>query len=211
MEYFCDTFVNKRVSVGLARVSAEILALTGTAVFAAALRVPCVAATVVAQIALLVTESCTDAVFPIGLLGAVERAAAHLGGEAGARNAEDLLCHDVVDALLQVGNLLFETCQQTFCNLAQEDAALAARIEKSRFGTAKQLLWQQIEHSVGQFGRGEDLVAGKVGQAVEDVGAIGALHIDKVGCNAMGDRCAQVRRNSALRPARRKGCTGGFG
>lgn len=109
MEYFIDTFVNKRVGVGLARVGAEILALAGTAVFAAALCVPRMAAAVVAQVALHVTENGSDTVLTIGLLGAVERAAAHLGGEVGTSDAEDLLCHDVVDALLQVGNLLFET------------------------------------------------------------------------------------------------------
>ena len=109
MEYFSDTFVNKRVGVGLAGVGAEILALTGTAILAAALRVPCMATAVVAQVALLVTESSTDTVLAVGLLGAVERAAAHLSSEVGAGDAENLLRHDVVDALLQVGDLVFET------------------------------------------------------------------------------------------------------
>jgi hypothetical protein len=36
-------------------------------------------------------------------------------------------------------------------------------------------------------------------------------HIDKVGCNAKGDKCVQVRQSFALRLARRRGCTGGFG
>ena len=164
--------MNKRIGVGLAGVCAEVFALTGTAVFAATLRVPRVATAVVAQIALHVMESRTDTVFAVGQFGAVERAAAHLGGKVGTGNAEDLLGHDVVDALLQIGDLLFETRQQPFRNLAQEDPALAAGIKKSRFGTAEQLLRQQVEHSVGQLGRGEDLIAGKVGQAIEDVGAI---------------------------------------
>ena len=82
-------------------------------------------------------ESRTDTVFAVGQFGTVERAAAHLGGEVGAGDAEDLPGHDVVDALLQVGDLLFETRQQTFGNLAQEDAALAAGIEKPRLGTAE--------------------------------------------------------------------------
>ena len=202
--------MNKRIGVGLAGVCAEILALTGTAVFAATLRVPRVATAVVAQIALHVMESRTYAIFAVGLLGAVERAAAHLGGEVGAGDAENLLGHDVVDALLQVGDLFFEARQQPFGDLAQEDPALAAGIEKPRFGTAEQLLRQQVEHTVGQLGRGEDLVAGKVGQAVEDVWTI-VCHIDKVGCNAKGDKCVQVRQSFALRLARRRGCTGGFG
>ena len=117
-------------------------------------------------------ESRTDTVFAVGQFGAVERAAAHLGGKVGAGDAEDLLGHDVVDALLQIGDLLFETRQQPFRNLAQEDPALAAGVEEARLRTAEQLLRQQIEHSVGQLGRGEDLVAGKVGQAIEDVWTI---------------------------------------
>ena len=141
MEYFVDTFVNKRISVGLARVSAEILALTGTAVFAAALCVPCVAAAVVAQVALLVMESGTDAVLSVGLLGTVECAAAHLCGEVGASDAENLLRHDVVNALLQIWNLLFETRQQSFGNLTQEYPALAEWVEESRLGTAEEFLW----------------------------------------------------------------------
>ena len=139
MEYFVDTFVNKRVGVSLAGVGAEILALTGTAVRTAALCVPSMPAAVVAQVALYIAENSTDAVFAVGLLGAVERAAAHLGGEVGAGDAEDLLLHDVVDALLQVGDLVFETCQQSFCNLAQKDPALAAGVEKARLTGAEQL------------------------------------------------------------------------
>ena len=202
--------MNKRIGVGFAGVGAEVFALTGTAVFAAALRVPRVATAVVTQIALHIMESRADTVFAVGQFGTVKRAAAHLSGEVGAGDAEDLLRHDVVDTLLQIGNLLFETCQQPFGDLAQEDPALAAGIEKPRFGAAEQLLRQQVEHTVGQLGRGEDLVAGKVGQAVEDVWTI-VCHIDKVGCNAKGDKCVRVRRSFALRLARRRGCTGGFG
>jgi len=203
--------VNKRIGVGLAGVCAEVFALTGTAVFAAALRIPRVAAAVVAKIALHVMKSRADTVFAVGQFGAVERATAHLGSEVGAGDAENLLGHDVVDALLQVGNLLFETRQQPFYNLAQEDAALAAGIEKPRFGTAEQLLRQQVEHSVGQLGRGENLVAAQIGQAIEDVGAIRVIHSGKVGCNARGDRCALAHRNFVPRPARRRDCTGGSG
>ena len=101
--------MNKRIGVGLAGVGTEVFALAGAAVHASALLVPSVTAAIVPQVALRVTESRADAVLTVGLLGAIERAAAHLGGEVGAGNAENLLGHDVVDALLQVGDLLFET------------------------------------------------------------------------------------------------------
>lgn len=210
LEYFFDWFVNKRIGVGLAGVGAEVFALTGAAVFAATLRVPRMATAVVAQITLHIMKSRTDAVLAVGQFGTVEGAAAHLGGEVGTGDAEDLPGHDVVDALLQIGDLLFETRQQSFGDLAQEDPALAAGVEEARLRTAEQLLRQQIEHTVGQLGRGEDLVAAEVGQAIEDVWTI-VCHIDKVGYNAKGYKCVQVRQSFALRLARRKGCTGGFG
>ena len=106
-------------------------------------------AKVVTQVTLHVTENGTDTVFAVGLLGAVERAAAHFGGEVGTSNAKNLFCHNVVNALLQVGYLLFKTRQQSFSNLAQKDTALATRVEKSRFAGTKQLWRQQVEHSVG--------------------------------------------------------------
>ena len=120
--------------------------------FAASLRVPRVATAVVAQIALHTMKSRADAVLAVSQFGTVERTAAHLGGEVGAGDTENLLGHDVVDALLQVGDLLFETRQQPFRNLAQEDAALAAGIEEARLLGAEQFLRQQVEHTVGQLG-----------------------------------------------------------
>ena len=109
LEYFFDWFVNKRIGVGFAGVGAEVFALTGPAVYAAAAGIPRVATAVVAQITLHIMKSRTDAVLAVGQFGTVEGAAAHLGGEIGAGNAEDLPGHDVVDALLQVVDLLFET------------------------------------------------------------------------------------------------------
>ena len=143
--------MDKRIGVGLNSFYSVILGAVCTTMLALAVY-PSVLASYIAQVALHVTENGTDTVFAVGLLSAVECTAAHLGGEVGARDAENLLRHDVIDALLQVGNLLFEACQEPFRNLAQEDPALAARVEKSRFGTAEQLLWQQVEHAVGQFG-----------------------------------------------------------
>ena len=129
--------------------------------------------------------------------------------EVGAGNSKNLFGHNMVNALLQVRYLFLQSRQESFGNLAQEDTALATRVKKARLAGTEQLLWQQVEHSVGQLWRGEDLIAAQIGQAIENVGTIVVLHIGKVGCNAMVDRYAQVRRNFALRLARRRGCTGG--
>lgn len=133
--------MNKRVGVGFAGVGAKVLALAGAAVYAAAAGIPRVAATVVEDMALPVAEGRADAVFAVGLFGAIEGAAAHLGSEVSAGNAKNLLGHDVVDALLQIGHLLFETRQQPFGNLTQENAALAARVKKARLAGTEQFLW----------------------------------------------------------------------
>ena len=116
-----------------------------------------------------VAEGGADAILAIGLFGAIERPTAHLGRKVGTGDTEDLLGHNVVDALLQVGDLRFQPRQQPLGNLAQEDAALAAGVEKTRPARPEQLLRKQVEHPIGQLRRGEDLVAAQVGQAVQYV------------------------------------------
>ena len=110
--------MNKGVGVALAGVGAEVLAFAGTAMLTAALGVPFVLAALIPHIAGVALKSLADAVFAVGMLGAVERAATHLGGEVGAGNAKQLLGHDVVDALLQVRDLLLQSSQQPLGGLA---------------------------------------------------------------------------------------------
>ena len=203
--------MNKGVGIALTVVSSEIFAFTGSAMFTSALSIPSVFASLVPHIASIVAEGLGDAVLAAGQLGAVECAATHLGGEVGTGNAKDLLGHNMVDTLLQVRNLLFQAYEQPLGDLTQEDTALAARVEETCLRAAEQFRRQQVEHPVGEFRRCKHLVAAQIGQAVENVGTIVVLHIDKVGCNAPEDRCALVHRSTALRPAHRRGCTGGFG
>ncbi len=92
--------MDKRIGVGLVTVAAKVFALAGSAVFTATLCIPCVVASLVQQVALHVEECGADAVLAIGLFGAVERPAAHLGCEVGAGNAKDLLGHYMVNLLL---------------------------------------------------------------------------------------------------------------
>ena len=201
--------MDKRISVGLDGFYAVVLSTIGTAMLTLAV-LPSVLASHVAQVALRVIETGGHTILTVGLFSAIECTTAHLSSEVGAGNAEDLLGHNMVDALLQVGNLLFQPCQQSFGNLAQENTAFATRVKKARLAGTEQLQWQQVEHSVGQLGRGEDLIAAQIGQAIENVGTIVVLHIGKVGCNAMVDRYAQVRQNFALRLVRRRGYIDGF-
>ena len=92
--------MDKGIGVGLAAVGAEVFAFAGAAVFASALCVPSVLTAIVSEIALHIAEGRGDAILAVGKLGAVERPTAHLGGKVGAGDAEDLLGHNVVNALL---------------------------------------------------------------------------------------------------------------
>jgi hypothetical protein len=140
-EDFVYIFVKERISVGLDSFYAVVLGTIGTTMLTLAV-LPSVLASHVEQIALSIIETGGHTILTIGLLGAIERATAHLGGEVGAGDAEDLLGHNMIDALLQVGNLLFKACQQPFGNLTQEDTAFAARVEEARLSGTEQLLWQ---------------------------------------------------------------------
>ena len=133
--------MDKRIRIGLNGFCAVVLGSVGAAMLTLAV-LPSVLASHIAQIALRVIETSGHTILAIGLLGALECATAHLSSEVGAGNAEDLLGHNMVDALLQVGNLLFQPCQQSFGNLTQEDSALAARVKKTRLAGTEQLLWQ---------------------------------------------------------------------
>ena len=119
--------MDKRISVGLDSFYSVVLSAVGTTMLTFAV-LPSVLASHVAQVALCVIETGGHTILTIGLLGAIERATTHLGGEVGAGDAEDLLGHNMIDALLQVGNLLFKARQQPFGNLTQEDTAFAARV-----------------------------------------------------------------------------------
>lgn len=161
--------MDKGIGVGLAAVGAEVFAFAGAAVLAAALRIPGMAAAFVQQVALPVAKGGADAVLAVGLLGAVERPAAHLGGEVGAGNAEDLFGHNMVNSLLQVWHLALQANQESFNDLAQEDTTLTARVEESRLRATEQFLRQQVEHPVCQLRRGEHLVATQISQAIQYV------------------------------------------
>ena len=132
--------MDKRISVGFNCFYAVVLGAVSTTMLTLAV-LPSVLASYVAQVTLHIIETGGHTILAIGLLSAIECAAAHLGGEIGAGNAEDLFGHNMVDALLQVGNLLFQPCQQPFGNLAQKDTALAARVKEARLAGAEQLLW----------------------------------------------------------------------
>ena len=65
--------------------------------------------------------------------------------------------------LFKVGYLLFKTFYQSFGYLAQENSALAARIEESGVGILEQLLWEHVDNFICQFGRGKHLIIAKIG------------------------------------------------
>jgi hypothetical protein len=151
MEYFFNGFMDKRIGVTLSGVGSKVLALAGTTMFTAALSIPTVSAPLIPYITSVVAEGLGDAILAVGQLGAIDCAATHLGCEVGAGYAKDLLGHNMVNTLLQVGNLLFQANKQPFGNFAQKYTTLAARIEEPRLRAAEQFRRQHVDHPVGQL------------------------------------------------------------
>jgi hypothetical protein len=59
---------------------------------------------------------------------------------------------DVVDALLPVGNLLFQTGQQPFGDFKQENAGLAKRVKKTGVLVAPDFFRQLVQNLVASCG-----------------------------------------------------------
>ena len=78
----------------------------------------------------------------------------------------------MVDALLPIGDLRFQSLVEPPGNFAQKHAGLAGRVEKPGLGIAPERLRQEVQHLIGQLRRREDLVAGEIGQAGKHIGVV---------------------------------------
>ena len=119
-----------------------------------------------------------DAELAIGLLRAIQRAAADERGQFRDRQTEDLFGENVIDAGLLIGHLILQADIEPTGDLAQKHAALAHRIQKSRIRPAEQVLRQYVEHGRREFGRREHLIGAEIRQTGEDVGVVaeGVVH-----------------------------------
>jgi hypothetical protein len=92
---------------------------------------------------------------------------------------EYLLGEDVIHALLEVRNLSGQSVGETARDLAQKYTGLRERV-KELYGAIRPevcstmvrspSLCQSVEHPVGELGRREHLIVGKVGYASQDIG-----------------------------------------
>ena len=80
--------------------------------------------------------------------------------------------HDVVDAFLQVGNLVGQACYQSLGNLSKKDATLGARIKELCLRASEQLLRQHVQHLIGKLWRREHFVVAQVCQARQHIGVV---------------------------------------
>jgi len=115
------------------------------------------------NVALGVIERC-HRIDAVGVFAAVYAAPRKQTGQLGNGDAIKLMLKNMIDALLQVGQLRLQPFQQPFGDLPQENAGFASRVKKSGLGALEQFLRQQIQHLVGDFRRREDLVVGQVRQ-----------------------------------------------
>ena len=106
-----------------------------------------------------------------GIFGAVDASTCHVGREPGDADAEDLIGQNVVDALFEVGDLVFQTMCEAARDLTQEDTRLGYRIQERHTGIGPEVrsvvihcpcLGEGVEHSVGQLGRSKDFITGEV-------------------------------------------------
>ena len=122
----------------------------------------------------------------VGIFAAIEAAPGKEAGDLRHGDTVDLLMKDVIQPLLKIGNLVRQAYDQALGDLPQKDAGLGRRVQKLGAGVPKQLLGQQVQHGVGDLGRGEHLVVAQVGQAGEDirivVGGIEVRHLARSSC-----------------------------
>ena len=99
-------------------------------------------------------------------------------------DAEDLLGQDVVDALVEVWDLIFETCRSRRHVISRRKTPdLVKGSRNVTVGSAQMFapsligrprLGEGVEHPVGELGRSEDLVVGEVRDAGQHVGVAAA-------------------------------------
>ena len=140
------------------------------AVFAFAV-FPGVTAVCVEDIAALAIEL-RDAVSPVGPFGTIEGTASEIGRELRDCDAEDLVVQYVVDAMLRIGNQIAQAMVQTLDDFTEEDTAFGEGVEECRVRAREEVLRQEVEHTIGQFRRGEHFVVAQIGNAVEDIGVV---------------------------------------
>ena len=159
--------MNKFVGVGFQAVVSLILTFRRPAEDAAPV-FPAVPGILEADVALNGIEV-DDRIAAIGIFAAIEAAARKEAGDLRHGDAVNLLMEDMVQPLLEIGDLIRQSHDQAPGNLPQEDAGLGRRVQKLGAGVPKQLLGQQVQHGVGDLRRGEHLVVAQIGQAGEDV------------------------------------------
>ena len=162
--------MNKLVGVGFQSVASVVDFLACSAITTLSVN-PRMADVAIADVASLVVEV-RNAVLAAGILRAVEAATTHHGGQLRDGKPKELVVHDVVDALLPVGNFVGQTCNQALCYLTEKDSTLRARVEEAGVRTLEQLLRQQVEHLIGKSGRSKHFVVAQVSQTRQYVGVV---------------------------------------
>ena len=94
---------------------------------------------------------------------------------------------DMINALLEVGNLIFNAFEEAFGDFSKENAGFAGWVEKCRGRIREKLLWKLVEQFFCDIGRSADLVIGEIGKAGEHIGIVivgtGVTHIAELFCS----------------------------
>lgn len=165
--------MDKLVGVGLQRRVAVVFPLRCAAERTLAV-LPVVLRPAKADVALGRLET-RNGILAVWILRTIERSPREEARQLRDGDAEELLVEDVVKPLLQVGDLRLKPHDEPPRDLAQEDAALARRVEERRRRIAEEFLRQQVEHPVRDLRRREHLVVREIRQTAQHIGIVSLI------------------------------------
>lgn len=170
--------VNERVGVGFQSCRPVENGFARAAILAL-VAIPSVFEALEPDVAIVAGEGFGDGVLAVGVLGAIHAAPREQAGDLRDADAEHLPGEDVVHALLQIRNLLFQSLSEADRDLAQEHAGFRAGVQELHrvigpdvraLVVRRPRLGQRVQHPVGKLRRCEHLVVGEVRDARQHVG-----------------------------------------
>lgn len=130
------------------------------------------------DVAIVAGEGFADGMLAVRVLGAIHAAPREQARDLRDADAKHLPGEDVVHALLQIRNLLFQSLSEAAGDFAQEHAGFRAGVEELHRLVGPEVHaavvggprpGQRVEHPVGELRRREHLVVGEVRDARQHV------------------------------------------
>ncbi len=108
-----------------------------------------------------------DVILAVGELGTVDTSPREQAGQFSDGDGVELVVENVVDALLQIGDLGLQPFDEPLGDLPQKYPGFAGRVQEGGIGVGEQLLGKHVQHLIGHLRRGEHLVIGVILGGIE--------------------------------------------